>query len=397
MATQTQRRAAVLALLSSIVFVDAARRPSPRAGSISIVKQYKSVKLDIINLRGGAIDDGRRPPPSSRYSSSYDDVGRYGREGHDNNSKRFDEYYDDRQSRDGRRSYPNHDERNIDNNDDKKSKGWFGRSKEEVNPSDNEQQSDQGNLWSNNNGGTGLPPPPPPPPPPSSSGASMNIDINPAETERTPIHYNFPSAEVAADERRARDTAMDASMDDKRSDDFRGNDEPDIPFIEEDELSDDRDRSSSRRRRRRSDDDDDVYSSARRDAVTTFMSTKRGAFKVRVGSVIVGAALGGFMGKVSCVDYMCGSYSLFVQDEGLNVHPKITVTIERSTSNGCRNGSSAIHRWIPTKRLRRTQSSTRPRICIYITTNHFCAKRQSDTGSYQSFDWSRTAQTFPSG
>ena len=314
MANQTQRRAAVLALLSSIVFVDAARRPLPRASSISTVRHHKSAILDVTNIRGGAIDDGRRPPPSSRYSSSYDDVGRYDREGRDNSSRRFDEYYDDRQSRDGRR-YSNHDnERNLDNSDDKKSKGWFGRSKEEVNPSsdDNEQQSDQGNnLWNNNNnGGTGLPPPPPPPPPPSSSdatGASLNIDINPAETERTPIHYKFPTAEVAADERRAKDTAMEAAaMEEKRSgDDSRGDDVPDIPFIEEDELSDDRDRSSSRRRRRRSDDDDDVYSSPRRDAVTTFMSTKRGAFKVRLGSVIVGAALGGFMGKVSCVNYVC--------------------------------------------------------------------------------------------
>lgn len=298
MATQTQRRAAALAFLASCIFsVEATHRPPPRAGSISVVRQHK----DIINLRGGAIDDGRRPPPSSRYSSSYDDVGRYnGREGRDNNSRRFDDY-DDRPSRDGR-SYPNYDnERNLDNTDDKKSRGWFGRSKEEANPSDNEQQFDQGNnMWNNNNGITGLPPPPPPPPPPSSdaTGTSLNIDINPAETERTPIHYNFPSAEVAADERRTKDTSMEASaMDETRSDDSR-RDVPDIPFIEEDELSD-RDRLSSRRRRRRSDDDDDVYSSARRDAVTTFMSTKRGAFKVRLGSVIVGAALGGFMGKVS--------------------------------------------------------------------------------------------------
>ncbi len=324
MATQTQRRrAALLALLaSSCVFtIEAvsARRPLPirAAGSISIVGHCKSsVTLDIIKLRGGAIDDGRRPPP--RYSSNYDDVGRYGR---DNNSRRFDEY-DDRQSRDGRTRYSNHDERNLDNIDDKKSKGWFGRSKEEVNPSDTEQQqqlSDQGNnLWNNNNnngGNTGLPPPPPPPPPPSNdimTGASMNIDINPAETERTPIHYKFPTAEVAADERRAKDTAMEASaaasaaasMDKKRGD---YDSVPDIPFIEEeDELSDDRDNRSSsprtRRRRRSGDDDgDDVYSSPRRDAVTTFMSTKRGAFQVRLGSVIVGAALGGFMGKVSCI------------------------------------------------------------------------------------------------
>eukprot|EP00984_Skeletonema_dohrnii_P019661 scaffold9451_cov103-Skeletonema_dohrnii-CCMP3373.AAC.5 len=285
------QKLAYVAVLASVVVVEAARRPLPTTSSTSRFRAHKSTTLDIINLRGGAIDDGRRPPPSSRYSSNYDDVGRYDREGRDN-SRRFDEY-DDRQSRNGRR-YPNYDERNLDNNDDKKSKGWFGRSKEEASPSvDNDQQADQGDLWNNN--GAGLPPPPPPPPPPPSdvTGASLNIDINPAETERTPIHYKFPTAEVAADERRAKDKAMEATMD-KRSDDFRG-DAPDIPFIEEDELSD-RDR-SPRRRRRRSDDEDDIYLSPRRDAVTTFMSTKKGAFKVRLGSVIVGAALGGFMGK----------------------------------------------------------------------------------------------------
>lgn len=353
MATQTQRRAAavLIALLSSIVLiVDAAQRQRPlpiRAGSISIRHHKQPVTLldsNIINLRGGAIDDGRRPPSSSRYSSSYDDVGRSnGREGRDNNnsSRRFDEY-DDRQGRDRRRSYSNYDERrNIDsNNDDKKSKGsWFGRSKEEeVSPSDydyEQQQFDQGNNnpWNNNNNGgsTGLPPPPPPPPPPSSSdvttgAAALNIDINPAETERTPIHYKFPTAEVAADERRAKDTAMEAPSSSAALDnentrdnaDLRGDDVPDIPFIEEeedDELRDDRDRSSSRSSSRRRRSDDDVYSSPRRDAVTTFMSTKRGAFKVRLGSVIVGAALGGFMGKVRVVVstmYLCVSCLLIV-------------------------------------------------------------------------------------
>eukprot|EP00986_Skeletonema_menzelii_P012778 scaffold7198_cov150-Skeletonema_menzelii.AAC.4 len=290
-ATQTRRRRAAvqkLMALASIIVVKAAHRPLPTASSMSRFRAHKA--LAAIHLRGGAIDDGRRPP--SRYSSNYDDVSRYGREGRDN-SRRFDEY-DDRQPRNGR-SYQNFDDRNLDSNDDKKGKGWFGRSKEEVNQSDYEQQSNQGeDLW--NNSGAGLPPPPPPPPPPQSD-ASLNIDIHPAETERTPIHYKFPTAEVAADERRAKDTAMEAEMD-KRNDDPRG-DAPDIPFIEEDELSD-RDR-SSRRRRRRSDDDDDVYLSPRRDAVTTFMSTKKGAFKVRLGSIIVGAALGGFMGKVSPV------------------------------------------------------------------------------------------------
>jgi hypothetical protein len=310
MAVQTRRRRAVqklahVALVAASIVVEASARCRPPlpTSSISRFRAHKSVTSDMIsNIRGGAIDDGRKPPPPSRYSSNYDDVGRYDRQGRDNSSRRFDEY-DDRPSRNGRR-YPNYDDRNLDdrNNqsqyDGKKSKGWFGRSKEEGSPSYENEQSDQGDSWNNNNGAAGLPPPPPPPPPPPQSvttDASLNININPAETERTPIHYKFPTAEVAADERRAKDTAMeDTTMD--KSDDLR--DAPDIPFIEEDELSDDRDR-STRRRRRRSDDEDDAYSSPRRDAVTTYMSTKKGAFKVRLGSVIVGAALGGFVGKVS--------------------------------------------------------------------------------------------------
>lgn len=318
MATQTRRRRAAAAVqkLAHVAFVassvaEAAQRPLPTS-SISRFRVHKSVISDILNIRGGAIDDGRRPPPPSRHSSNYDDVGRYDREVGRDGGRRFDEH-DGRQSRNERRYPTNYDERNLDDrshqsqDDGKKSKGWFGRSKEEGNPSDDNEQSDQiGDSW-NNNDAAGLPPPPPPPPPPQSdaTGASLNININPAETERTPIHYKFPTAEVAADERRAKDTAMEATRDNK-SDDY-SLDAPDTPFIEEDAVSDgDR---SPRRRRRRSDDEDDVYLSPRRDAVTRFMSTKKGAFKVRLGSVIVGAALGGFMGKVSIVT-MCLMLSL---------------------------------------------------------------------------------------
>jgi len=77
----------------------------------------------------------------------------------------------------------------------------------------------------------------------------------------------------------------------------------DVPFLDVAEEFVDRDRGRSRRRIR--DDDEDVddelqyrRASPRRDAVTIFMSTRRGAMKVRVGSMIVGAAIGGFIGKV---------------------------------------------------------------------------------------------------
>jgi len=62
-------------------------------------------------------------------------------------------------------------------------------------------------------------------------------------------------------------------------------------------------RGRQQRQRRRRDDDDDQEdgsfsrASPRRDAVTMFMSTKRGSLQVRMGSMIVGAALGGFIGK----------------------------------------------------------------------------------------------------
>lgn len=54
---------------------------------------------------------------------------------------------------------------------------------------------------------------------------------------------------------------------------------------------------SRRRRRRVIDEDDSFRASPRRDAVTVFMSSRRGTAKVRIGSMIVGAALGGFIGK----------------------------------------------------------------------------------------------------
>lgn len=142
--------------------------------------------------------------------------------------------------------------------------------------------------WSNDP--STLPPPPPPPPPSDATISSPGVAINPAETERTPIHYMFPTAEAAAEERRMSDAQLDQPTIDG---------EPDIPFldVEEDEFSGRGDESMGRRRRRRDDDFDSYRSSPRRDAVTMKMSTRRGALQVRFGGMIVGAALGGFIGK----------------------------------------------------------------------------------------------------
>lgn len=107
----------------------------------------------------------------------------------------------------------------------------------------------------------------------------------------------FPTAEAAAEERQ-----RDDKLDDREANQSEAG-APDLPFLDVDEddftRRGDHDR---RRRRRRSDDDDEVYASPRRDAVTMYMSTRRGAFKVRFGSVVVGATLGAFIGKVSVCD-----------------------------------------------------------------------------------------------
>ena len=131
-----------------------------------------------------------------------------------------------------------------------------------------------------------IPPPPPPPPPPQ---------LFPTDTERLPIHYMFPTAEAAAEERKFSDNwVKDGFVDDV------------IPIIDvdENEFVDNGNKGGGRRRMSRKpidnyDDDDERYraTSPRRDAVTTYMSTRRGAIKVRLGSVVVGATMGGFLGK----------------------------------------------------------------------------------------------------
>jgi hypothetical protein len=125
---------------------------------------------------------------------------------------------------------------------------------------------------------------------------------------RTPIHYVFPTAEAAAEGRRR--TYSDGSTGVAGVDEsILADDAADMPFLEvdEDEFFSAAGGGGGGRRRERAgedygddaDDEDERYgASPRRDAVTTFMSTRRGAVKVRVGSVAIGAAMGGFIGKV---------------------------------------------------------------------------------------------------
>jgi hypothetical protein len=115
----------------------------------------------------------------------------------------------------------------------------------------------------------------------------------------------FPTAEAAAEGRRGR--VIGAEEGNVAAGD-------DVPYLDVDEdeyfaaYGGDGRRQRRRRRRRTVDDDDDderyLGASPRRDAVTTFMSTRRGATKVRVGGVVFGAAMGGFVGKVRNI-YMC--------------------------------------------------------------------------------------------
>lgn len=193
------------------------------------------------------------------------------------------------------------DRRSTASNDanDGKKKKWFTRKKDTTSSSDSsESKADDEQTEFNQqfNGPSNLSPPPPPPPP------NVGIDINPAETERTPIHYMFPTSEDAAEKRYESDAKLNDPLElDTTADNIDDNSAPDVPclVVEEDEFGDGE---SDRRRRRRDKYDDNDNNrvrgtSARRDAVTLFMATKRGSIKVRVGSIIVGAALGAFIGK----------------------------------------------------------------------------------------------------
>eukprot|EP00571_Detonula_confervacea_P013446 CAMPEP_0172305902 /NCGR_PEP_ID=MMETSP1058-20130122/7099_1 /TAXON_ID=83371 /ORGANISM="Detonula confervacea, Strain CCMP 353" /LENGTH=590 /DNA_ID=CAMNT_0013017643 /DNA_START=103 /DNA_END=1875 /DNA_ORIENTATION=- len=307
----------------------------PALETVSPISSSSAASAAVLCARGGAIDDDpqrrrgyerddRLPP--RRSSPSYNNYDREDRglrgdsRGSDprkgggsrpqgDRDRRYsdDRSYGNREFRGDKRS--NYDERdrrernprnyqpnNIDPDGstatapDGKSKKWFTLKKDKAKSSPKSKNDEQTEFDPRSNGSPI--PPPPPPPPIDSTIASSGVEINPAETQRTPIHYNFPTAEAAAEERKF--------SDEYKSDGATGMNAPDIPFldVEEDEFGD-REGSKGRQRRRRIDDDDDerFRASPRRDAVTMFMSSRRGAVKVRLGSMIVGAALGGFIGK----------------------------------------------------------------------------------------------------
>ncbi|KAL9181220.1 hypothetical protein ACHAXT_010025 [Thalassiosira profunda] len=238
-------------------------------------------------------DEGRRPPPRDDRGGRFEDgPDRYGRRDYDEGrDRRWD-------GGDRRGRYDERDGRDRGAGDDRPAKAdredggggkkkWFSMKKDKGKPSERPESSAQGDVSFQQQ-------PPPPPPPPPTDG----MNINPAETERTPIHYMFPTAEAAAEERRG-DT-LEEGMTMKPDNISIERDAPDLPFLDVDqEEYAGREGSRERRRRRRDDDDDDerYRASPRRDAVTVHMATRRGALQVRLGSVIVGAALGGFLGK----------------------------------------------------------------------------------------------------
>jgi hypothetical protein len=262
--------------------------------------------LEHLSVRGGASDDDyqrrnydrrdydersrRRPPPPDRPEFRQDDSRRRGlgeqgqgpprgseeRRRYDNHDDEKNRRYDDRRQNDNRDRIPDRNHRPGSNARNRieppareQRKSWFGSKKKAQDHIEDDMQQKQ------------QPPPPPPPP-------NVFSDYNPAETERVPINYMFPTAEVAASER---------TRSDERTTDFDPLGGPDLPV----EVDDERIASEEggRQRRRRRHDDDDAYASPRRDAVTLYMSTRTGAAKVRFGSIVVGAALGSFIGKVS--------------------------------------------------------------------------------------------------
>ncbi|KAL7440158.1 hypothetical protein ACHAXH_007250 [Discostella pseudostelligera] len=227
------------------------------------------------------------------------------------------DYYDERDRRDrnpSRSHRPNNtSDENIIRGESAtvaKRNSWFTSKTDTAKapPSDEVKIEDRRgvNTW-DNTVSPFLPPPPPPPPPPfppppPTDESLSNMDINPAQTDRVPIHYMFPTADTAATERQITDVQMNDDEINTEKSKMGEEDAMDVPFLDVEEEFVDRDR--GRRRRIRDgdedvDDDDLLYrrASPRRDAVTIFMSTRRGAMKVRVGSMIVGAAIGGFIGK----------------------------------------------------------------------------------------------------
>ena len=252
-------------------------------------------------------DNRDRRYNNNRYDDHYFDDRPNNRKSREDDD--FNKSYDRRESdhqRSNSKIYQSNNINTTDNLPEGKKKKWFSRRKDTTTSDSNDiiiGQTETGNvIFPNNNH---QPPPPPPPPPPPNSG----IDINPADTERVPIHYMFPTAESAAEERQMSDTKIDDLDDDintrPATDSNLDGGISDVPYLDAEEdtsFFDDRDGYDRRRRRRREEEDDEEERgpsiSARRDAVTIFMSTKRGAIKVRIGSTIVGIALGAFVGKV---------------------------------------------------------------------------------------------------
>jgi len=123
----------------------------------------------------------------------------------------------------------------------------------------------------------------------------------PPFARRTPIHYEFQAASATAPPKK------NARRDNDKDVDGDSNDV--IPFTsslmdvdgdQEESFREDGDRGRGRRggdRYRDDRDRRDDYQSARRDAVTQHMSTKRGRLTLTTSSGIVGAAAGGFIGK----------------------------------------------------------------------------------------------------
>ncbi len=185
-----------------------------------------------------------------------------------------------------------------------KRKAWFASKNDrgKVSQNDGVKTEPGRDLDDRGNNIYPFPPPPPPPPPDKTTKVSSHMDINPAQTDRVPIHYMFPTADSATEKRQLSDTRMNDNeiyMMKSKMDDAR-----DVPYLEAEVDFLDRDR--GRRRRIRENDEDEIEldhrrASPRRDAVTIFMTTRRGAMKVRVGSIIVGAAIGGFIGKVRII------------------------------------------------------------------------------------------------
>lgn len=211
---------------------------------------------------------GQRPPPDFEQRTQYDN--RYEKNDFDESNRRYrdDRWKYENADRSPNRNYgPENNARNRMDPPADKRKGWFNSKRSMgFDTADKTQQQ-----------------PPPPPPPPHLSG----IEYNPAESERVPIHYRFPVAEVVESE---------STRSDEKITDLDIHGDQGLPYEDDDDQF--RSVKESRKRRRRRDDDDDPYASPRRDAVTIYMSSRLGAAKVRFGSIVVGAALGAFIGKV---------------------------------------------------------------------------------------------------